>query len=233
MLIFTSVIDNNMTLLEAISVRHSVRSYIDRPIAADVAQALQHEIESINSETGLHIRLILDEPRAFSSKEVFSTYGKFSGCSNYLVMAGKPSSTFDETVGYYGERLVLLAQTLGLNSCWVGLTYKKMPELYSLEDGDKVACVIALGYGATQGQQHKMKDITEISNVTESSPEWFKAGVEAVLLAPSAVNQQKWYFELQDDQKTVKASAKFSLIGYTKMDLGIAKLHFDLGAKLK
>jgi hypothetical protein len=34
----------------------------------------------------------------------------------------KKSDDLDEKVGYWGEQLVLLAQTLGLNTCWVGLS---------------------------------------------------------------------------------------------------------------
>jgi hypothetical protein len=53
--------------------------------------------------------------------------------------------------------------------------------------------------------------------------------MEAVLLAPTAVNQQKFEFELVDDH-TVVARARFTLIGYGKMDLGIAKYHFEIAA---
>jgi hypothetical protein len=54
-------------------------------------------------------------------------------------------------------------------------------------------------------------------------------GVEAALLAPTAVNQQKFEFILHDDNR-VEAIAKFSLIGYAHLDLGIAKYHFEVGA---
>lgn len=220
-----------MTLFEAISARHSVRAYTDKPIDAEAVQTLRQEISAINAEAGLHVQLVLDEPKAFDGRGKLSTYGKFSGCANYIVMAGRPSDGFDLKVGYYGERLVLLAQTLGLNSCWVGLTYKKVPGSYVLDKDEKIACVISLGYGVDQGRQHRMKSIEDVSNFSESHPAWFQAGVNAVLLAPSAVNQQKSYFELQDDLKSVKASARFSLVGYTGVDLGIARLHFELGVK--
>ena len=47
-------------------------------------------------------------------------------------------------------------------------------------------------------------------------------------------NEKKAFFELLNEKKNgkhqVKASITFSMIGYTKMDLGIAKLHFEIGA---
>ena len=66
------------------------------------------------------------------------------------------------------------------------------------------------------------------------TPEWFLSGVEAVLLAPTAVNQQKFYIKYLGQDETGKAIVSidkgFSLVGYTKMDMGIAKLHFELGS---
>lgn len=218
-----------MTLYEAILSRHSVRAYQDKAIAGDAAATLQAEIDRLNAEAGLHMQLVLDEPKAFRS--MLAKYGKFSNCSNYIVMAGKPSDDFEENVGYCGEQIVLLAQTLGLNTCWVGLTYRKVPGAFTIAEGEKLACVISLGYGATQGVQHKGKGMQDISNVCDSHPEWFRRGVEAVLLAPTAVNQQKFRFELQADLRTVKATAIRSLIGYTGIDLGIARCHFDVAVK--
>ena len=224
-----------MTIQEAIVARHSVRQYHEKPIEADVVERLNEEIGLCNKEGKLHIQLVVDEPKAFSSSNAF-TYGKFSGVSNYLAMVGPKGA--DEAIGYYGERLVLLAQTLGLNSCWVGLTFKKQPDQYAIANGEKLHCVIALGYGATQGVQHPMRPMETFIKVAfgqvgdtmvADQPDWFKQGVEAAMLAPTAVNQQKFEFELIDDH-TVAARARFTLIGYGKMDLGIVKYHFEVAA---
>ena len=224
-----------MTLQEAIVARHSVRQYIDKPIETSVVERLNKEIALCNQEGGLHIQLVVNEPKAFGGSNAF-TYGKFSGVGNYLAMVGPKRA--DEAIGYYGERLVLLAQTLGLNSCWVGLTFKKQPDQYTIADGEKLHCVIALGYGATQGVQHPMRPMDKFVKVTfgkvgdtmvADQPDWFRRGMEAALLAPTAVNQQKFEFELIDDH-TVAARARFTLIGYGKMDLGIVKYHFEVAA---
>ena len=219
-----------MTLQEAIVARHSVRQYQKKPIEAEIIKRLNEEIALCNQEGKLHIQLVTDEPKAFAGG--MAKYGKFSGVSNYLAMVGPKGA--DEAVGYYGERLVLLAQTLGLNSCWVGLTYKKIPGAFRLREGDIVHCVIAIGYGETQGVKHKIKRIDQVSNVSNDSPEWFRRGVEAALLAPTAINQQKFSFELLPTEESqparVLAKRHFSLVGYTQMDLGIARYHFEIGA---
>ena len=221
-----------MTLLEAIQARHSVRKYKDEPIPEEVLAVLRNKVWEINREAGLHVQLVTGEPKAFSG---LICYGTFSGVTNYFVMAGKKGEDLDEKIGYYGEQLVLLAQTLGLNTCWAGVSYSKIPGTYELEDGEKIGCYIALGYGQTQGSGHKVKDIREVSNASDLTPMWFKKGVDAALLAPTAVNQQKFYLEFvgfKDFSKLPKVVAKpvFSMIGYSKMDLGIVKYHFEIGA---
>ncbi len=221
-----------MTLLEAIESRHSVRRYKDDPIPEDILTQLRERIREINQEASLNIQLVTGEPKAFSG---LMAYGSFSGVKNYLVMAGKKNGELDEKIGYYGEQLVLLAQTLGLNSCWAGLTYSKIPGTYQLAEGEKVSCYIALGYGTTQGSGHKVKNIKDVSNASDLTPEWFNKGVEAALLAPTAVNQQKFFLEYlgnSDNGSLPKVAAKslFSMIGYSKIDLGIVKYHFEIGA---
>ena len=220
-----------MTLQEAIEARHSVRAYKDQPLSEEVVKVLEEEIAAVNEKGRLHIQLITNEPKAFLGP--FAKYGKFRNVTNYLVMAGKRADDLDERIGYYGEHLVLLAQTLGLNTCWVGLSYSKVPGTYVLSEGEKIACYIALGYGETQGVNRKSKTVEQVSNATDITPSWFKWGVEAALLAPTAVNQQKFSFEylgMKDNRHQVRAKKGFSLVGYTQMDLGIAKYHFETGA---
>jgi hypothetical protein len=221
-----------MTLLEAIKERHSVRRYSDEPIPEETLAFLRNKVQEINQEAGLHVQLVTDEPKAFSG---IMSYGSFSGVKNYFVMAGKKGDDLEEKIGYYGEQLVLLAQTLGLNTCWAGVSYSKIPGTYELADGEKIGCYIALGIGQNPGSGHKVKPIKEVSNASDLTPKWFRKGVEAALLAPTAVNQQKFFLEYlghKDFSQLPKVSAKptFSMIGYAKMDLGIVKYHFELGA---
>jgi nitroreductase len=230
-------IDMNMTIQEAIEARHSVRAYKEQPLAEDAVKVLEEQIAALNKEQHLHIQLVVNEPKAF--KGTLAKYGKFRNANNYIVMAGKKADDLDERIGYYGEQLVLLAQTLGLNTCWVGLSYTKVPETYVLDEGEKVVCYISIGYGETQGRGHKIKTVEQVSKSTVKVDAngddmlWFKNGVEAALLAPTAVNQQKFSFEyigMENGRHVVKAKRGFSIIGYTKIDLGIAKYHFEVGA---
>lgn len=220
-----------MTIQEAIEARHSVRAYKDQPLAEDFVRQLEEQITRLNDENELHIQLIKNEHKAFQG--TLARYGKFRGVGNYIVMAGRKSNDLDERVGYCGEHLVLLAQTLGLNTCWVGMSYSKIPGTFALAEDEKIACYIAIGYGDTQGVGHKIKSVEQVSNASDVTPSWFRKGVEAALLAPTAVNQQKFFFEylgMEYNRNKVLAKRGMSLIGYTQMDLGIAKYHFEIGA---
>ena len=214
-----------MTELEAIRARHSVRQYLNKPLKPDELAALQAEVDACNQESDLHIQLVTNEPKAFAGS--MARYGKFSGVTNYFALVGKAGPDLQEKCGYWGERLVLKAQMMGLNTYWVALTFSKVKSAYTLNDGEKLAAVIALGYGATQGVHHKSKTMDELAKADGPMPDWFKSWMEAVLLAPTAVNQQKFLFTLLEDGRvSVQPGHAF----YVKMDLGIAKYHFEVGA---
>ena len=216
-----------MTLQEAIVARHSVRQYKNQAIEAEKVAQLRTAIEEANRTAGLHMQLVTDEPEAFAKG--LAKYGKFSGISNYIALVSRKG--LDEQLGYHGERIVLLAQTLGLNSCWVGLTFSKQPDHYTIGEGETLHGVIALGYGATQGVQHPQKPVEKFYKAPDSYiPDWFRRGVEAAVLAPTAMNMQKFEFELLSDGR-VAARTRFALVStYLKIDLGIVKCHFELGA---
>lgn len=219
-----------MTLQEAITARHAVRSYLDKPIEDEKIKAIQECIDLCNREGGLHIQLIINNPKAFASGLV--TYGKFHGVNNYIAMVGPKGAKSDESIGYFGEQIVLKLQTLGLNSCWVGQTFKNDKSAYQRAENEELKCVITLGYGVNQGVQHpQKKTITDVAiNKTDKPfPEWFERGINAALLAPTAVNQHKYEFVLHEGNR-VEAKTKFSWMGYTHIDLGIVKYHFELMA---
>ena len=217
-----------MDLKEAMEARHSVREYKDTPLPDDTVKKLEAEIAAVNKEGDLNIQLFTNEPEAFDPEILI--YGKIKNVKNYIAMIGKNADDLEERVGYYGERLVLFAQQLGLNSCWVGTTYKKMHTLMDLREDDRIVLVIAIGYGENEGVPHPEKALSAIirgCNDLAELPEWFVNGAKAALLAPSCVNQQRFSFRLTEDGK-VEANPGRAF--FCKLDLGIAKYHFEIGA---
>lgn len=215
-------------IMEIMRLRHSVRQYTDAPAEPDKREALGVLAGQLNREHGLHIQLIWDEPRCFSS--FMARYGNFADVRNYIALVGKKAENLDEMLGYCGEVLVLKAQQLGLNTCWVALSHGRSGA--SVLSGEKQVCLISLGYGRTQGAPHKSRPLAELCSPSseDDMPDWFRSGMQAVLLAPTAMNQQKFFFRLTENGG-VQASCDRGF--YTKLDLGIAKCHFELGSGRK
>lgn len=209
-----------MEIIELMKERHSVRQYTDKKIEKEKREVLNTLIAQINQKAGLHIQIIYDEPKCFNS--MMAHYGKFDGVNNYIALVREKSKP-DEALGYYGEQIVLKAQELGLNTCWVAMTHGKSKA--QIDKGEKMVCLISLGYGKTAGAAHKSKKLSEVCNYKKDMPEWFLPGMEAALLAPTAMNRQKFYFELLPDN-SIKITCGKGL--YTKLDLGIVKYHFEV-----
>lgn len=203
-------------MLDLMKERHSVRQYSDKKIEGDVKSKLDKYVASINEESGLSMQIFYNEPNCFNS--MLAHYGKFSNVKNYIAIVGKKEE--QEKSGYYGEKLVLKCQELGLNTCWVALTHGKVN--VQTKPQQKLLILIALGYGTNTGVAHKSKPIKELCK-EDAYPEWFMKGMEAVSLAPTAMNQQKFLFEMKNGQVYAKALMGF----YSKIDLGIVKYHFE------
>lgn len=213
-----------MELLEAITNRHSVRSYSDKKVEGDVKEKLQQMINDCNKESGLKMQLVLEEPKAFDN--FIMHYGKFSGVRNYIALVGAKTNGLEEKCGYYGEKVVLYAQQLGLNTCWVGVGYHQTQNAFKAGADEKLCLMIAIGYGNDQGKAHKSKTFQQVVKMNGDVPNWFIRGVEAALLAPTAMNQQQFRFSLDGD----KVSARSKIGFFSKVDLGIVKYHFEVGA---
>lgn len=215
-----------MDIFDLIVARHSVRQYLPKPIEAEKRVAIDEEIKKLNEESGLRIQTFYDEPKCFDS--FMAHYGKFTNVSSYFSLVGKKDKDLDRLAGYYGEKLVLFCQGLGLNTCWVALTHGKSKAV--IGKNEKESIIISVGYGAIQGLPHKSKKIEDMCPFyADLSPEEQK-GVQAVLLAPTAMNQQKVLFKRQDGELVLSVSGVCGDI-----NAGITQCHYELvsGHKIK
>ncbi|MBQ6229896.1 MAG: nitroreductase family protein [Eubacterium sp.] len=212
-----------MDVKTLIKERHSVRQFKDMPIDDEQREVLDKLAEECNAESGLNIQVIYDDPECF--KTLLAHYGKFRNANNYIALVGNEDiDDLGERCGYFGQKMVLKAQEIGLNTCWVGGSYSKGKCKVNKEDGEKIVCVIAFGYGETQGVKHKSKPVEKLCNVAEEDmPKWFKNGMIAAMMAPTALNQQKFYVTLEGEEVTITAKRG----PYTKVDLGIVKYNFE------
>ena len=213
-----------MDVREAVRTRHSVRKYKDTPIPDGLVDELNTLIRSCNEESGLHLQLILDDPECFNT--LLNHYGWFSNVRHYIAVAGpKALPDLEERGGYYGQKLVIAAQQAGLNTCWVAGTYKKGKCKAELREGEELVCVIAIGYAENEGKKHKSKPLSRLCSVPEDEmPGWFRNGVKAAMMAPTAMNQQKFHISLEDGEAVITAGKG----PMTQIDLGIVKYNFEV-----
>ena len=216
-----------MTLNEAAECRHTVRKYTDKKLPADIADKLTERLNRCNEKYGLSMKLITENTDALGAavKLIMS-----KGVRNYIVLAGKDLSDTDEKLGYCGADIMLFAQTLGLNSWWIGGTFsrsgvrKHVPE----SKAEKIIGVIAVGFGESQGVPHKSKSSEAVSSYDDTMPQWFANGIRTALLAPTALNRQAFFIKGNGSDVTITYNGSGT---FATTDLGIVKYHFELGAE--
>jgi len=214
-------------LVEAIKDRHSVRSYLSMPIEPEKVEKLRALIDKYNEEGDLGLAFCENAGKTFSL--LFNKVSGLGSAPSVIVCKGKDEPNLEEKIGYYGQKIVLYAQTIGLNTCWVGTFNKKnLPAM--IRSGERVVIAIAIGYGSTPGKPHKSKSMEQILISSEQTPSWFDFGVDMALLAPTALNQQKFKIGFNSEGEVV-----FQNQGgpYSKVDLGIVRCNFEIGAEYK
>lgn len=218
-----------MITVETIRERHSVREYDGKPLTQDKFDALGAVVEECARESSLDIQLVGDNPEVFN---VIARFGLIRECRTHVAFvvddAKARGVAADEVIGYWGQKIVLAAQDMGLNTCWCALCSRKKSHAV-VAPGKKIRLVIAVGHGKTQGFSRKTKSVEALSSVEcAKAPAWFAAAMEAAQLAPTAMNNQNFKITLLSDGKTVRIDAPQS--GLNVIDEGIVRCNFEIAA---
>lgn len=216
-----------MNEIDAIRQRHSVRQYKSDRIEDEKVALIKAKIDELNAEGDLHLQFIEDADKTYN--KLFNRVAGLGSAPSVIACVGKDDQSLDQRVGYYGEKLVLYAQTLGLNTCWTG-TFNRKNITADIPDGERLVISIAIGYGKDPGKERKTKSKEQLSEASSQRPEWFEKGVEMAMLAPTAINQQKFLIKLNADE-SVAFIDKGGVL--SQVDLGIVKCHFELGSGKK
>lgn len=214
-----------MSEIDAIKERHSVRNYEAKKIEADKVEKIRAKIEELNKEGNLHLQFLEDAGKTYN--KLFNKVAGLGSAPSVIACVGINDETLEQRVGYYGEKLVLFIQELGLNTCWAG-TFNEKNIGAEVGDGEKLVISIAVGYGKDKGKPHKSKSPEQVIEAKGDRPYWFNKGVDMALLAPTAINQQKFTIRLNEDE-SVDFVDKGGI--FSQVDLGIVRCHFEIGAE--
>lgn len=214
-----------MSEIDAIKERHSVRNYEAKKIEADKVEKIRAKIEELNKEGNLHLQFMEDAGKTYN--KLFNKVAGLGSAPSVIACVGIDDETLEQRVGYYGEKLVLFIQELGLNTCWAG-TFNQKNIGAEVGDDEKLVISIAVGYGKDKGKPHKSKSPEQVIEAKGDRPYWFNKGVDMALLAPTAINQQKFVIRLNEDE-SVDFVDKGGI--FSQVDLGIVMCHFEIGAE--
>lgn len=229
-----------MTPYEAIDARISCRAYTAEPLDQATLAELAELTARLSEESGL--RLVLVGPDD-GGPELRLAARMFSGnVSSYVALIGPDDNASRERFGYVGEKLVLHATTLGLGTCWVAGTFDRNSVTVPLEAGEVIHDVIPIGHmpakqpfaqrairAGLRKRDKRPEALYQGPTTLAEAPDWVRSGIAAVIKGPSAVNQQPVVFV--QDQAGLRATLPNAKRDVAYTDLGIAKLHFELGAE--
>jgi len=226
-----------MTIHEAIDVRRSRRKYIPEPLDSTIVEQLRALAKEYCQAGNCRMELVFNNGSAFNGLR--KSYGMFSGAEHYAgLIADKNDAEATERLGYYGELFMLHAVALGLGTCWVGGSFSRKECPFELTPNEQIVCTISLGQTPEQNSfrerliyniTHRKTKSMEDMYVSDSPvPDWFISGMRAVQKAPSAVNKQPVVFSYKEGKVTATIANPTN--SGNLLDMGIAKLHFELGA---
>jgi len=225
-----------MDLAAAIDVRTSRRRYLPTPVDAETRERLDALAAELSGLGPIKVEPVWNNGVAFAG--FTKSYGMFNGVINYLALLAPDDEIAGEQLGYYGETMVLAATELGLGTCWVGGSFSRSDIPFQPDAGDVLYCVIALGNVSDDvslkerilrsAVHRKTKTVEEMYDADGPVPDWFEAGMIAVQKAPSAVNRQPVKFHFRDGKVTATTDNLDDRM--RRLDFGIAKRHFEIGA---
>lgn len=132
----------------------SVRNFKETPVEAEKLS----EIEKFIADCKKLVPEIKIEPKFFAGEDAYKRLYGIAGYQgvmiespNYLVLLSEDHPQYIENAGYVGERAILKARDLGVDSCWVSYSDANMVKsVLGIDSEKEVVALIALGYASSE-----------------------------------------------------------------------------------
>lgn len=226
--------------------RKSVRDFKDTSIDAKYFEEIKDYIDSSKKL----LPEVQVEMKMYDFKDCYEKINELAGYNgfliqapNYILILSDVKEGYIENSGYIGERVVLKARDLGIDSCWITFKdSKSIKERLNILSDKEVTAIIALGYEDNSNNKNKRTSdrlgVEEIvfmdewgnnASVTELEERYLLDAFSWARMAPSSLNRQPWRFII-DGGKVILAvkTEDFSSDYEGSIDTGIAMLYFSL-----
>lgn len=208
-------------MFEMISKRRSVREYslVSTPKMEKDINGLFEKIRPLSKQSSVAFELVKANPADRRSRAPF-----------HVILRMDQNDNDYDNAGFMGEQLVLMLTRKGYGTCWLGVNGPKMPKKPGMKS------VIQISVGHAKGELHR-KSVDEFKRRSASKISQGNCPnviIEAVRLAPSAVNLQPWYISGDGEVVHVyrrKCLGPFYLQRTTCLDIGIALCHIYAAAQ--
>ncbi len=240
-----------MNVFETIKHRRSVRTFEETALRPEDAQKILQFAEKLENPFDLPItwKLLYAEKYGLSSPVIVGT-------NSYIAGKMRRAPHAEEAFGYMFEKVVLFAENLGVGTTWIAGTMNRdaFEKAMELAEGEVMPCVSPLGYPAKKMSLREtlMRKGVRADSRLDFTDLFFDGSfdrplapeasgkladvLEAVRLAPSAVNKQPWRVVISDGNAHFYEKPGRGYVGENgwdlqKIDLGIAICHFDMIAE--
>lgn len=237
-----------INFIEAIKTRKSSRTYIGLVIDDHTINKIKAYIKSLEPPFNCKCRIEILHADSDDKPLKLGTYGFIKGATTFLALVIEEGPLAEEGAAYIFERTILYCTSIGLGTCWLGVSFNKktFKEQLNLNSKETLRIVSPVGYpsdkshlslflifGKNNSYQRKpfsanFFDKTFATALTEESAGVYDQPLEMVRLAPSANNKQPWRI-VKEDQMLHFYKVKSS--GFESVDLGIALCHFEQTCK--
>lgn len=208
-----------MNLSDTVYKRKSVRKYVDKPVDNGTLKKILDfcaEAKPLYHDVAVRFEIV-------GKENVLCLFPWRP--EHYLAVFSEEKDGYLENAGFLLQQADLFIQSMGLGSCWLGLS-KTDSEIKNRSGGLRFVIMLCFGYPAEEFRkdvsEFKRKPLEKISDTPD-------ARLEPARLAPSAVNTQPWYYthsgNVLNVYRNTKALRHLFLKKLNRIDTGIGLAH--------
>ena len=249
------------SVVDLINKRVSTRTYKEEKIEEEKLEKIKNYLQKIQQKNTTKDRYELFNMENLSEEDVKLIWkpNVIKGTRYCIVGISNKKAMSEISFGYDFEKIVLYLTDLELGTCWLGGAYNRdgLEKHLTLNEDEFVSVITPIGYAedrfrvlpgamnlAFRARNHKRKPWKSLfyleepdRPLSEEAAGEYREPLEMVRLGPSGFNRQPWRVVKQDQQFHffigIRSTYKFLPHELGKIEIGIAKCHFELTAMEK